>query len=222
MPDIKLVIFDMAGTTVRDNGEVVSAFSSALAQHGIGVTSDEVNRVRGSSKRQAVLELLPDTPNRTERAEKVYTSFVEILKQTYERDGVSAVVGAEALFSDLKARGVLVALNTGFDRQITVLLLDALGWDNSSIDAVVCGDDVKLGRPAPDLIQCAMQRTGTNDPKKVANVGDTVVDLQAAHNAKVKWNIGVLSGAHSRAQLEQAPHTHIFPSVAGLMSLWNM
>jgi phosphonatase-like hydrolase len=219
---IKLVIFDMAGTTVRDNGEVVSAFSAALTQHGIEVTPDQINRVRGSSKRQAVLEFLPDDSHRTERAEEVYTSFVEILRHIYERDGVSAVAGTEAVFADLKARGVLIALNTGFDREITSLLLDALGWKNGSVDAVVCGDDVKLGRPAPDLIRCVMQRTGIDDADEVANVGDTVVDLQAGHRAGVRWNIGVLSGAHNRVQLEQAPHTHLFPSVSDIPSLWSL
>lgn len=34
------------------------------------------------------------------------------------------------------------------------------------------------------------------------------------------WNVGVLSGAHGRARLEAAPHTHLLPSVASLSSLW--
>lgn len=221
MSEIKLVIFDMAGTTVRDNGEVVFAFSSALTTHGIDVDSAQLNRIRGSSKRQAVFELLPDGPDKSQRAAQVYTSFVEKLSRTYKKVGVSAMDGAESVFADLKTRGVLIALNTGFDRQITALLLEALGWHDSKIDAVVCGDDVNEGRPAPELILNAMKRTGVVDPNEVANVGDTVVDLEAGHNAGVRWNIGVLSGAHSRAQLEQAPHTHIFPSITDLLTLWH-
>jgi phosphoglycolate phosphatase-like HAD superfamily hydrolase len=52
-------------------------------------------------------------------------------------------------------------------------------------------------------------------------VGDTVLDLQAAHNAGVAWNIGVVSGAHTRAQLEAAPHTHLLDSVADVMGVWD-
>ena len=54
-----LIIFDLAGTTVQDNGEVPESFSAALAQHGVQVTSEQLRKVRGSSKKQAVLNLLP-------------------------------------------------------------------------------------------------------------------------------------------------------------------
>jgi len=58
------------------------------------------------------------------------------------------------------------------------------------------------------------------DVARVAAVGDTVLDLQAGANAGVRWNIGVLSGAHTRGQLEAVPHTVLLPSVADLPSLW--
>ena len=218
---INLVVFDMAGTTVRDNGEVVSAFSFALAAHGVKVDSSQVNRVRGSSKKQAILELLPEDPNRVGQAERVYRSFVETLADTYARNGVRAVEGAEDVFEDLKSRRILIALNTGFDREITNLLLNTLRWNQGKVDAVICGDDVAQGRPAPDLILQSMKTTGVLNPDEVANVGDTVLDLRAGDNAGVKWNIGVLSGAHDRAQLEQIPHTHILSSVHDLLDLWK-
>jgi phosphoglycolate phosphatase-like HAD superfamily hydrolase len=81
---------------------------------------------------------------------------------------------------------------------------------------VVCGDDVARGRPAPDLIVRAMAATGTADASVVANVGDTTMDLEAGHAAGVRWNVGVTSGAHDRARLERAPHTHLIASVADL------
>jgi phosphonatase-like hydrolase len=121
----------------------------------------------------------------------------------------------------LREHGVRIAVNTGFDRETTEMLLDALGWGGGFFDAVVCGDDVAQGRPAPYLIFRAMESAGAGNVHRVANVGDTALDLLAAHNAGVRWNIGVLSGAHERAQLEDAPHTHLLPSVAELPSLWD-
>ena len=58
-----------------------------------------------------------------------------------------------------------------------------------------------------------MKLTAVDDPSQVANVGDTALDLESAARAGVKWNIGVLSGAHSRAALERAPHTEIIQSI---------
>ncbi len=89
------------------------------------------------------------------------------------------------------------------------------------VDAVVCGDDVSQGRPAPYLIIHAMEATGTTNVRRVANVGDTALDLKAGYNAGVGWNIGVLSGAHDRQLLERTPHTQLLPSVAALFSLWS-
>ncbi|MEO7156586.1 MAG: HAD hydrolase-like protein, partial [Vicinamibacterales bacterium] len=108
------------------------------------------------------------------------------------------------------------ALTTGFDRDIATLLLTSLGWTRDAVDAVVCGDEVPRGRPAPDLIYVAMKLTMIEDLARVANVGDTTIDLESGARAGVRWNIGVLSGAHSRDALERAPHTSIIDSVADL------
>ncbi len=222
MDKIKLVVFDLAGTTVKDAGQVVNAFACALAEHKIEFTSEHLSSVRGSSKRQAVLSFIPEGPDRARRAERVYSSFREHLELRYRNDGVEPVEGAELIFKQLKEQGIRVALNTGFDRDITESLLIALSWKEAVVDAVVCGDEVRRGRPAPYLIFHAMEETGTASVQHVANVGDTVLDLQAGHNAGVLWNIGVLSGAHDRRRLERAPHTHLLGSVMELSDLWSI
>jgi len=221
MNEVELVIFDMAGTTVEDNGEVPDAFAGALSEHGIRVSPEQLDAVRGSSKQQAVLGLVPEGPGRESRAAAVYGSFRERLADRYRTDGVRAVAGAAETFRWLRERGVRVALNTGFDRETTALLLDALGLDRRVFDAVVCGDDVPRGRPAPYLIFRAMEAAGVSSVHVVANVGDTVLDLRAGRNAGVRWNVGVLSGAHGRAALEAEPHTHLLASVAELPGLWD-
>jgi phosphonatase-like hydrolase len=222
MSSLELVIFDLAGTTVEDHGEVPDAFADALASHEISVSPSQIRNVRGASKRQAILHFIPPGPQRMECAESVYATFRERLARRYQSDGVRPVAGADTTFMSLRERGVRMALNTGFDRETTAMLLDALGWGDGLFDAVVCGDDVAQGRPAPYLIFRAMESAGACDVHKVAIVGDTTLDLLAGHNAGVKWNVGVLSGAHDRAQLEDAPHTHLLSSVAELRSVWDV
>lgn len=208
-----LVILDMAGTTVEDGGQVPFAFASALSANGVSVTDDEMTRVRGSSKREAIRNLLP--PERIGDADQIYQEFRRQLALVYH-GGVRAIPGAVDVIRDLRARGIKVALTTGFDRDIATLLLASLGWTRDAVDAVVCGDEVPRGRPAPDLIFVAMKLTMIEDLARVANVGDTALDLESAARAGVRWNIGVLSGAHSREALERAPHTNIIESVADL------
>lgn len=214
-----LVVFDLAGTTVRDDGQVPAAFTTALGEAGIQVTPDQIAGVRGASKKEAIGHLISPGPDHARRVEDAYAAFQRSLSRLYGDGGVSSVDGAEATFAWLRALDVRIALNTGFDRVITDLLLAALRWSKVA-DAVVCGDDVPRGRPAPDLILRAMELTGVPDPGRVANVGDTTLDLEAGHRAHVRFNVGVLSGAHDRSRLEKAPHTHLLAGVFELPSLW--
>jgi phosphonatase-like hydrolase len=221
MSEIKLVVFDLAGTTVRDKGQVSGAFTAALAEHNIQITPEQLNAVRGSSKREAVLSLMPGGSHRAATAEAVYASFRELLARRYRSEGIEPIAGAEEVFRWLRGRGIRVALNTGFDRDITELLLTTLNWKEETVDVVICGDDVRQGRPAPYLIFRAMEATGTTSVRQVVNVGDTALDLQAGHNAGALWNVGVLSGAHDRRLLEQTPHTHLLESVADMPGIWS-
>ncbi len=221
MDEIDLVIFDLAGTTVVDGGQVPQAFTQALAGAGVAVGEDELRAVRGASKREAIRTLLAQKTGESgsglqARADQVYTAFRQHLMESFDQQGVQAVPGAAQTFDHLQERGVQIALNTGFDRTITDLILDSLGWRQGRVQAVVCGDDVPQGRPAPYLIFRCMERVGVLDVRRVANVGDTVLDMRAGWNAGVRWNIGVLSGAGLQEQLSKVPHTHLISSVAEL------
>lgn len=218
VPRLALVVFDMAGTTVQDDGQVAAAFAAALAEHGGPAGADLIRSVRGRSKREAFRALLPAGPAGDRRAEQAYAAFLAGLSRRYA-DTARAVPGAAEVFARLRARGIRVALNTGFERDTAQMLLDALGWGRGVVDAVVCGDEVPQGRPAPYMIFRCMEATGTLGVDSVANVGDTTMDLQAGRNAGVRCNIGVLSGAHNRAQLSAEPHTHLIGSVAELPAL---
>ena len=217
-----LVIFDMAGTTVEDRGQVAAAFAATLSANGITLTADQITQVRGASKREAIRRLLPRLGEDASAAsaheaaaERIYAAFKDDLARRY-REGVKSIAGADAVFRRVRAGGAKVALTTGFDRDLATLLLTAIGWTPNTIDVLVCGDEVANGRPAPDLILRAMKMTAILDPDRVANVGDTALDLESAARAGVRWNIGVLSGAHGRETLERAPHTGIIQSVADL------
>lgn len=220
LKDIRLVVSDMAGTTVQDNGEVASAFGAALADHGVEASPEQISSVRGASKREAIARLIaPKYGTDAAQVEKVYASFKDQLQRVFTRDA-APVIGAVDTFAWLRERGIKLALNTGFDRDITEILLDALKWRELA-DAVVCGDDVVEGRPAPFMIFHAMEAARVTSVHEVLNVGDTVSDLQAARNAGVAVSVGVLSGAHTEAQLSREPHTRIIVSIADLPRLWS-
>ena len=87
--------------------------------------------------------------------------------------------GRRESLKPFKRSAIKIALDTGFNRAITQVILDRLGWSESPlIDATICSDEVRQGRPHPDMIFALMARLGIDDARRVAKVGDTPADLQ--------------------------------------------
>ncbi len=224
---IRLVVFDMAGTTIEDRGLVPRAFTEALRTQGIEVTPEELQTVRGASKREAIGLLIEERfgkylPDTSIRIEQTYMTFRDNLQTRYSAEGVRFIPGTPETFAWLQSRGIRIAINTGFDRVITETILTNLDWQDATVDAVICGDDVSQGRPAPFLIFRAMEKTRVLSVHQVMNVGDTLRDLEAGFNAGVRFNVGVFSGAHHEDLLRKVTHTYILPSVADLPDLWEL
>lgn len=223
MPRIKLVIFDIGGTIIEDNGEVIDAFSAALEGNGLLASRAELKEMKGASKRAVITKFVERqwgkgaTGNET-RIAKAYQDFRERLEGSFSNGGVKPIRGAAATFAWLKTRNIASATTTGFYRSITERILNSAGWQDI-FDANVCSDDVKSGRPAPFMIFHAMEATGIANVREVLNVGDTPLDLQAGNRAGVVGVIGVLTGIHKEDRLRPESPSHLIPSVAELPAL---
>jgi phosphonatase-like hydrolase len=215
-----LACLDMAGTTVRDDGAVEAAFTTALSAVGIdqGTSRYEeaeafVLRTMGWSKADVFARLLGPA-----EAGEATSAFAAAYEAIVASGAVSEIPGALGVLRDLRARGVKVCLTTGFAPTTRDALLDALGW-RAEIDLALSPADVGRGRPAPDLILGAMARLGVDDPAAVAVAGDTVSDLEAAHAAGAGAVIAVLSGAHDGATLAGADPTAVIDDVTALIAV---
>jgi phosphonatase-like hydrolase len=215
-----LVVLDMAGTTVRDDGVVDEAFVAALAAVGIQPGSPQfaaagtyVRDTMGQSKAEVFAALLD--PDEAARATEAFALAYEKIVA----DGrVAPMNGAVELFATLRDHDVKICLTTGFAPSTRDAVIDALGW-RAQIDLALSPADCGRGRPQPDMIFGAMERLGVSDAGAVAVVGDTVSDLEAGTNAGARAVIGVLSGAHDRATLLTAPHTDLIDDITGLIGV---
>jgi len=220
MPQIRLVIFDIAGTIIQDHGEVVSAFSSALKKNAIAFTEDEIRKWMGASKREVIRHFAEQSganPAQEEIIETTYACFRAELERLYAKN-LTPIEGAAATFAWCRNHGIQMATTTGFYREISDLILQKTGWGDV-FAANISSSDVRQGRPAPFMIFRAMEATGVQDVRQVINVGDTPLDLQSGTNAGVRGVVGVLTGEHDRESLQRSPHTHIIGSVAELPAL---
>ena len=215
-----LACLDMAGTTVRDDGAVEAAFTSALGEVGITPGTPRYDEARevvratmGWSKADVFATLL--LPADAERATAAFATAYEAIVAAGD---VAEIPGALEVLRGLRARGVRVCLTTGFAPSTREALIDALRWQGE-IDLALSPADVGRGRPEPDMILGAMARLGVDDPRAVAVAGDTVSDLEAGTRAGAGAVVGVLSGAHDEATLTAAPHTALIADVTGLLGV---
>jgi len=229
MSNIQLVVFDIAGTTVADNGQVADAFIEAFRTTGVELPVEEVKKVMGFRKIDAVRLLLdkfsPDSPSGDEREaliKEIHDRFIHGMISFYRQDpDLRPLPYAEKLFSRLREKGVKIALNTGFTRAITDAILQRLHWNNGAggIDRVICSDEVPEGRPSPDMINRLIAELGVTSAGHVLKVGDTEVDVEEGRNAGCGIVVSVTTGAYTRAQLQQYHPDHIIDSLEELVPI---
>ena len=227
MSQILLAVFDMAGTTIHDENSVAKAFQSALNKHGYpSVTLQEANEKMGYAKPQAIRELLeihePEPAKITEYLiEEIHSAFVSGMLDFYATDpSIRPVADAEEVFAALKEMGIKVALDTGFSRDITDIILKRVGWsDGRLVDATAASDEVPQGRPFPYMIQKIMSELKIDDPQSVIKIGDTEVDIHEGHNAGCLMSIGITSGVFTEEELIPHRPTHLAKTLTEVLEI---
>ncbi|MEI6120629.1 MAG: HAD hydrolase-like protein [Actinomycetes bacterium] len=229
MGDIKLVVFDVAGTTAKDDGLVVKAFREAMIQQGVERDSDElakmvdyVEETMGQRKMDVFMHLCEGNAI---AAAATHEIFIEQYNNLVANGELEEFDGISQLFATLRATNIGVAITTGFPRELLSSILNDLDW-RERIDLSVASDEVAAGRPAPDMIlrSIDLYRNLSNqeiEPSNVIVVGDTQSDMQSGVAAGARYIVGVTSGAHDQVQLQAAGATHIFDGAAQLLTLVN-
>lgn len=208
----KLAVLDMAGTTVNDHGLVQqAAINTMKVITNTDITIDDANKVMGIPMNIAFEQLcsINKLSVDNEMLNRLFNQFNSELENQYSIKGnIELMPFAEELFDAMRKRGTKIYLNTGCNRKIAEIIVNQLDL-KSKIDGFIGSDEVKKGRPHPDMIQLAMKKEGVEYGHKVMKIGDTVSDLYEGFSAGCAWNIGVLTGAQTYNELFTAPYTQI-------------
>ena len=217
---IRMVVFDMAGTTVDEDNVVYRTLQEAISAAGYPVSLPQVLAWgAGKEKLQAVRDILAEiAPAAADTATAIHADFRLRLAQAYDQLAVRPCPGAETVFRSLRAQDIRVVLNTGYDRATAEGLLRKLDWiEGRDIDLLVTASDVAHNRPRPDMIHFAQARLGITDGATVAKAGDSIIDIEEGKAAGCGLTFGVTTGAHTAAQLATARPDAILETLAEIL-----
>ncbi len=216
---IDLCVFDVAGTTIEDDGCVSRSLARALVDLGVHAGQDELRVLAGLPRKFVLEEVLRRRGARVshQALHAACVAFDQSMVEHFTAHGAALVDGARDAFSVLRARGVGIALTTSFPHRVLQVLLFRAGLrPGREIDVAVASDECPRGRPWPDAIEHAMRRLGVEDARRVCKVGDAIADMREGRAARVGLVVGVASGSATRVELERAGATLVLPSVAAL------
>lgn len=212
---INLLVCNMAGTIIKDNGILYTSIKKTLREMDYKINSEQQENWYGKANTEILYDVIKnhyspdDKPwisplaitNKVKEAEK---NLVIELEKNYFTEGKIHLIDKNLLniFDKLRINGIKIALNTGYPKELQEKIIDHCNL-TYRIDAHISSEDVSLGMPAPYMIHRLMEECGVSNVRNVAKIGDTINDLLEGRNAGCGLNIGVLSGMEKKRNLSK-------------------
>ncbi|MET0492568.1 MAG: HAD family hydrolase [Actinoplanes sp.] len=205
------VLFDVDGTLVDTTYLHTVAWWETLRQHEHDVPMAEIHRAIGMGSDQLLDHLLG--AERDTEADAELTKAHSVLYATWwER--LRPLPGAADLLRACAGRGLAVVLASSAQAEELKKQRDVIDADDV-ITAATSSADAKQSKPAPDILEAALEQSGV-DPKRSVFVGDAVWDVKAAARLDIPC-IGLTCGGTSAAELMEAGAIATYATPADLL-----
>jgi HAD superfamily hydrolase (TIGR01509 family) len=201
------VLFDVDGTLVDTSYHHTLAWWHALRDHGREVPLREIHRAIGMGADMLLPHLIGHADADLSTAHGHY--FAPYLEQ------VQVFAAAPELLRACKERGLVVVLaSSSQEEELTRLRREIDAED--AIDYATAAADVEQSKPAPDLVQTALEKSGLRATDAVM-VGDTKWDVEAAAKAGVAC-VGLMCGGWGADELREAGAAEVWASPTELLA----
>jgi len=204
---VPAALLDVDGTLVDTNYHHALAWYRAFRAHGVPLPVWRIHRHVGMGGDQLVPALVPGIDRELHEAveETRGERYAELL------DEVQAFDQAHELIQELRQRDVSVVLASSSPQEELDHYLDLLDARDLA-DSWTTKDDVDATKPAPDLVEAALEKAGT---REAVMVGDTPWDVRAASKAGIE-TVCLITGGFSRAELEEAGAAAVYENMEEL------
>ena len=207
-------LFDLDGTLVDSVYQHVLAWKEALDAEGIDLAIWRIHRKIGMSGGLFTHQLLRETGLEIseERVGRLRRLHAAAYREHATR--IRPLPGAVELLSWLSAGGTRWNIATSGRMETAAVNFASLNVDPGKTP-VVTRDQVKYGKPDPDLFVAAAERLGTTTRTAVV-VGDSIWDMLAAVRCGA-LGVGLLSGGYGPDELRQAGALRVYEDPADLL-----
>jgi phosphoglycolate phosphatase len=210
---LRLAVFDVDGTIVDSQHNIVASMTLACQRVGIAPpSSNAVRRIIGLSLLEAVETLLPDSDPALQRA--VVEGYKDGFRELRLRADHSEPLypGVVECFAALEQAGWLLAVATGKSMRGLRAMIERQGLEGRFVSLQTADDNP--GKPHPAMLRRAVAEAGGQAGFSVM-IGDTSYDMQMATDAGTRA-IGVAWGYHAPSELLAAGAEQIVESYADL------
>ena len=213
MTSTKGVLFDVDGTLVDSNYLHVAAWLQALRRNGFDETRGAAIHAGVGMGAGLLLEtLLGEDVDQ----EPLKDAHAEAYRELWPY--LRPFPGAVDLVKEVRRRGAESVLATSATEEEVEALRRTLDCDDA-ISAITSSADVEEAKPAPDIFQTALSKSGL-EPESCVVVGDTRWDVEAATKAGVPC-VAVLSGGVAEAVLRDAGAKEVYDDAAALLAAFD-
>ena len=186
-----VVLWDMDGTLVDSAEYHFQSWLEAMAAEGRAISRTDFEATFGQRNDRILVQWLGSdvAPAVTARiADAKEVAYRRIVRER----GIDPLPGAAMWLAYLDAHGWKQAVATSAPRLIVDVVLDVLHWSHF-FGAVVAGEDVRSGKPDPDVFLTAAKRLAVL-PGACVVVEDAAAGIEAARRAGMS-SIGVAAAA---------------------------
>jgi HAD superfamily hydrolase (TIGR01509 family) len=180
---VRGLIFDMDGLMLDTERPAIPAWVDAGRLHGWAIDEQIIWKTVGVDEKstQAILmeKYGPGFPYGPIRAD-----MVRIMEARIAKEGIPHRPGLLVLLDHLEKLGIPKAVATSSDRSVAERKMQLAGIrDRFSI--LACGDEVRQGKPAPDIFLLAAERLGI-PPAFCVGFEDSTAGLRSLHAAGIR------------------------------------
>lgn len=177
---IKGAIFDMDGLLIDTEKLYLRYWKQAAADFGYTMEDKHVFAIRSLARKFSIQTLKgffgKDFPTEDVRARRT-----ELINAHIAEQGIELKKGLFELFDYLKSHNIKIAVATATPRERTMMYLEKINALHY-INAVVCGDMVTTGKPAPDIYLAAAAELA-HSPSECAAFEDSPNGIKSAFSA---------------------------------------